>query len=243
MMRPVSSPEPPWTGPRSRARADPPLWQVVVPVRGGHGGKSRLRHVEGHLLTAEDRGRLALAMAIDTASAALGAGVGPVVLLTADPLVTADFAAVGVEVVRDGGRGLNAELTRVLSSVAGGMGVCALLGDLPALRPQELTSALERALAADDRPIHVPDWEGTGTALVAAAPEARAGLALAFGPRSAARHERLGSLPVGLELKGLRCDVDTPEAWARAVALGVGPQTARIRVSLVRPSVAVDKPD
>lgn len=101
-------------------------------------------------------------------------------------------------------------------------GVAALVGDLPALREQELTAALD---AAYEHPrSYIPDAAGTGTTLLAAGP----GVALnpQFGVESAARH---ASAAVRLDAgPGLRHDVDTTEDLDAVEALGVGPATAAV---------------
>lgn len=99
-------------------------------------------------------------------------------------------------------------------------GVAALLGDLPALRMNELAAALAAA-AAHPRSF-VPDADGTGTTLLAARPGVH--LRPAFGPGSAARH---GGAAVALDAgPGLRRDVDTEADLLAAAELGLGPATA-----------------
>jgi 2-phospho-L-lactate guanylyltransferase len=101
------------------------------------------------------------------------------------------------------------------------LAVAVLLGDLPALRAEDLLTAL-CACAWHDRAV-VPDLDGRGTVLLTGT-----GGALprpAFGPGSAARHAELATV-LPLDLPRLRQDVDDLEALAAAVALGVGPRTA-----------------
>lgn len=198
-------------------------WHVIVPVRGGRGGKSRLTDLDGRPLTEDDRVGLALAMAADTVAAAVASGCGPVHVVTADAVVSGALSARGAEIVPDQGRGLNAELLAAAESIPLQDGVLILLGDVPTVLAADLQEVIDdiRQVAAG----FVPDWEGTGTALLGWAPGAERP-ALAFGTGSAARHESLGFSPVGLGLDRLRCDVDTPAAWARAVRLGLGPATA-----------------
>jgi 2-phospho-L-lactate guanylyltransferase len=101
-------------------------------------------------------------------------------------------------------------------------GIAALVGDLPALRSQELTAAL--ADAANHPRAFVADSAGTGTTLLTARP----GVALrpAFGPGSAARHAQLAvAVSAG---PGLRADVDTAEDLSRARLLGLGRSTQSV---------------
>lgn len=213
--------------------ADRPPWRVIVPVRGGGVGKSRLVSIEGRTLTDGDRFDLALAMARDTVSAAVASDRGRVVVLTGDEVVTSMARQCGAAVAVDGGRGLNAELARVAASLAPAVGVCVLLGDVPALRPEDLAAALDLAEAERAPGVLVPDWEGTGTTLVARAPGAGSAVTFGFGPGSAERHRRAGLHVAGLHLTRLRADVDIPEAWGRAVRLGLGPATAALREHLL----------
>lgn len=106
-------------------------------------------------------------------------------------------------------------------AAVGRPGWAVLLGDLPALRAKDLVAALGRA--AEHSRALVPDAEGTGTVLLTATdgpPEPR------FGPGSAQRHA-VDAVRLDLDLPSLRRDVDTAADLAAAVALGVGPHTAR----------------
>lgn len=202
-------------------------WRVVVPVRGGLAGKSRLTAVEDRPLAESERSALALAMARDTVRAAVAARRGSVVVLTADDAVATMAAACGAGVVADTGRGLNVEL-RAVAATHPAAAVCALLGDLPTLAPSDLAELLDGAEGLDGPGAFVPDWEGTGTTCVAVV--GRPGVPpFHFGPGSAERHRRAGLVPSALGLARLRTDVDTPLAWERAVALGLGPATAALR--------------
>lgn len=208
----------------------PPSWHVIVPVRGGPAGKTRLTSLEDRGLTADDRLRLALAMASDTVRAAVASRCGPVSVVTADPGVSRVLVPLGAGIVPDLGRGLNAELTAAASAVPAEAGVLILLGDVPTVRAEDVRAVVDEI--ARHGAGFVPDWEGTGTAVVGSVPLApRPGFA--FGPASARRHEALGLPPVGTGLDRLRCDVDTAQAWARAVGLGLGPATSAARQSIL----------
>lgn len=180
-----------------------------------------------------------MAMAADTLAAALEARCGPVCVLTADASVSALARSLGAETLRDRGRGLNAELYAALTHPGPDTGVAVLLGDLPAARGDDLREVLRLVMAQPAAPhsapapgAYLPDWEGTGTALVAFAPGVGE-RAVAFGAGSARRHHELGLAPVGLDLARLRCDVDTPAAWDLAVELGLGAATAAARTRLL----------
>lgn len=192
-------------------------WALVVPVRGGTLGKSRL--------ALPNRDRLADAFARDTV-AALRAGMPSalVLVVTSDPDVAGWAGRAGCAVVADPGTGLDS---------AGAVGtsaaltdprvswVAVVLADHPALRADELprvAAALGGVTSG-----FVPDAEGTGTAVLVTS---RAGTyRSAFGPGSAARHQSLGHPRLDLDLPGLRTDVDDTDSLAAALALGVGPRT------------------
>lgn len=187
-------------------------WTVVVPLKAAASGKSRLG-------ASAD---LVRAIGLDTVAAA--AAVARVVVVTADPRTAADAAAIsGVTVVtEEEPRGLNAAIA--LGMPAADVPRAALLGDLPALRPDDLRRALDAA-ASVDRAV-VADAEGTGSTLVTA----RAGVAWesAFGEGSLARHLALGCVRLDVsEQSTLRRDVDTMAQLAEAAALGLGPRSVR----------------
>jgi 2-phospho-L-lactate guanylyltransferase len=111
-----------------------------------------------------------------------------------------------------------------------------LLGDVPALRPEDLSvalHALQTALAAHRAATMaaVPDAEGSGTVLLGA--RAAGDLVPAFGPDSLARHVRRGAVRLDLDLPRLRRDVDTPADLAQALSLGAGPRTTRAAAACV----------
>ena len=168
-------------------------WTIVVPVKGTVAAKSRLA------ATAE----LALAIALDTVEAALA--VAPVIVVTP---AAAPFAALGARVVADPGGGLSAAIDTGIAVAQGNIAV--LLGDLPALRPEELQTALDAA-AAHPRAF-VPDADGTGTVLITSTTDH----ASAFGAGSAQRHREAGYVELDLPAdSGLRSDVDTAEQLER----------------------------
>lgn len=103
--------------------------------------------------------------------------------------------------------------------------VAVLLGDLPALRPDDLDEALAAA-SAFPRAV-VVDAEGTGTTLLTAS----AGVLLdpAFGAGSAAEHLRRGHVALDVPgQSGLRQDVDRLGDLAAVAALGTGRATSQV---------------
>ncbi|MEO7447953.1 MAG: 2-phospho-L-lactate guanylyltransferase [Humibacillus sp.] len=195
------------------------LWRVVIPVKDTRHGKSRLASLVGPA-----RADLSRAIADDTIAAAVATvGAPRVVLVTADPGLARRWEGVGVVVVADPGSGLNDAITVGMQHAAG-FRVAVLLGDVPALTPADLASAL--ASAQQYRQCFVPDFDGTGTVL-------RAGddFIPRFGADSAHRHEADGAVRLELDLPRLRTDVDDAASLGVARRLGVGEATSAILTS------------
>lgn len=206
-------------------RATRPGWTVLLPLKGGATAKSRLRVAPP----------VATAIARDCLSAVVGCpAVRETVVVTSDETVAAHALATGARAVPEArpGAGLLAALRDGLRILAHGEpGPCAvLLGDLPAVRAEDLHVALDaawttlRAHPLVPTMVFVPDTEGTGTVLLAA--RGAPALDPAFGTDSARAHERRGAVRLNLDLPRLRRDVDTPGDLRHAVALGIGPHTA-----------------
>jgi 2-phospho-L-lactate guanylyltransferase len=202
---------------------------LIVPVKGGPAAKSRLRAWS----------TLATAIAGDTICAVVRCPrVADLTVVGGDGAWLRDLLAdprpePRLHHVQDAGRGLNAAVRQGaghLAHVAPDAPAAVLLGDLPALRPDSLTQALDaagRALDGDPRlvQVFVPDAPGTGTVLLAA----RAPLLLRprFGRSSAAEHGLDGALRLEVDLADLRRDVDTSDDLRAASRLGLGPRTRR----------------
>jgi 2-phospho-L-lactate guanylyltransferase len=196
---------------------------AIVPVKSPKVGKSRLTGLS------VDRRLLAAAFAADTVAACLATpAVARVLAVTEDTDVARALEALGAEVCPDGPvRGLNPAL-RHGASVARerwpSLVPVALLADLPALRPDDLGSALATvASRADGGSAYVVDADGTGTTLYTAPYD---DFDPRFGAGSAAAHADAGAWPVPGELRTLRRDVDDADGLRTALALGVGPSTA-----------------
>ncbi|WP_309117758.1 2-phospho-L-lactate guanylyltransferase [Saccharothrix sp.] len=195
---------------------------LVVPVKGLARAKTRLADVA---VDPVERAALALAFALDTLSAAtLAAGVRQVLVVTSDPAVVEEVAALGVESTPDPGAGLNpavqagADVLRRRDPTAT-IGV--LHADLPALRPTELSSAIT---AARGRRAFCADRPGTGTTLLLTTPGGALNPRLGVG--SAQAHEATGAVPLTGAWPSLRSDVDTGEDLAHATTLGLGRHSA-----------------
>ncbi|MEU8822996.1 2-phospho-L-lactate guanylyltransferase [Streptomyces sp. NPDC048636] len=200
-------------------------WTLVVPLKPLARAKSRLSEAAGDAL----RPGLALAFALDTVAAALAAGlVRGVTVVTDDPLAGRELSALGARIVPDPpGSGLNAALAHAARAVREehpGAAVAALNADLPALRSAELDQVLD--IASGLSRAFLADAAGVGTTLLSAAPGTE--LAPAFGGPSRARHRASGAREIELAgVDSVRRDVDTGEDLRAALALGVGPHTAR----------------
>lgn len=233
------------------------MWSLVIPVKRLSLAKTRLSaalgspapdDLLGDALPSNDRppvrgqlpanGRIALAMASDTVRAALAStAVLTVVVVTDDQLAVDTLSALGARVVPDAPNdGLNAALrygADLATLQRPDDGVAALSADLAALRPKELTAALDAA--AGHARAFVADVHGTGTTLLSALPGSH--LDPRFGVDSAQSHRRYGAHPLDGEWPGLRRDLDTPADLALAARLGLGPATAA-ELAVLAPDLA-----
>ena len=195
-------------------------WSLVIPVKLLAQAKSRLTGLPG-----ERRRELALAMAADTVAAAGQAeSVAAVLVITDDPDVRAMAAELGAIVLADTpAAGLNEALGFGAAYAAArwpGRGRAGLAGDLPAMRPADLAAVL--ATASGLGVAFVPDAEGTGTTLYAAAPGAQ--FRPQFGAESRQRHLASGAAEIAGP-PGLRRDVDTLDDLRQAATIGLGART------------------
>ena len=188
-------------------------WTVLIPVKALPSAKSRLVDVSAD--QAAHR-RLVEAIRRDTIAAAGAAeGVARLVAVSDEPGV------VNLPTIVQIRPGLNEALADAAWMAAKQWqmdGIAALVGDLPALRAEDLSAALRQARGPRS---FVPDASGLGTTLLVAWPGVE--LEPNFGPGSAARHAAIAdALEVGA---GLRLDVDSAADLDAAAALGLGPAT------------------
>ena len=201
------------------------VWDLVIPLKPLVLAKSRL----GDL-----RPGLALAFAQDTVAAAVACpAVRGVCVVTDDPLAAAELSALGARIVPDApGAGLNAALAhgaRAVRAERAFSALAALNADLPALRPGQLAAVLGAAGPAGRA--FLADAAGVGTTLLTAA--SGAALNPAFGGPSRARHLASGAREITLDaVDSVRRDVDTAADLRAALALGVGPHTAKATAAL-----------
>lgn len=195
-------------------------WAVVVPVKRLAGAKTRLG------LPAEERARLALAMAEDTIRACAAAEVvRHVVVVTDDPDGAAIARGAGAVVVADEpDAGLNPALRHGARHAGDAAGIATVSSDLPSMRSADLDAMLRRA-ASYSQAI-VADVAATGTVLYAAASRAR--FDPAYGELSRAAHVGAGAVDLtDFANARLRRDVDTVADLVAAWDLGAGPATRR----------------
>jgi 2-phospho-L-lactate guanylyltransferase len=184
------------------------------------------------------------------AAAAAAGSVAAVLVVTDDPVVTDIAAGLGALVLPDRpAAGLNEALAYGAAHAQAlwpERGRAGLAGDLPAARPDELTAAL--AAAARLGAAFVPDAEGTGTVLYAAAPGAD--FRPQFGPGSRNQHLATGAAEIGPAeivatagidataeqalMAGLRRDVDTVDDLRQAAVLGLGQRTRALLLADAR---------
>jgi len=211
------------------SRPAKPRFGVLVPVKPTRWAKSRLAP-----LGDAARQALVTAFAADTVRSALACpAVAEVMVVTDDHRLAADLAALGAHVLPDGtSDDLNASLVAAAAELHRrwpDLSLAALCADLPALRSEDLTAALDCA-AAHDAAI-VADTEGVGTTLMTASSLAH--FAPRFGPGSRDAHVLGGAHAIEeLEVATLRRDVDTPDDLARTLQLGVGERTESVAAGL-----------
>ncbi len=199
-------------------------WSLIVPVKRVEIAKTRLA------VDVAARTTLAVTMAVDTVTAALGCErVAMVVVVTDDGRAREALRELDVTIVADvPDAGLNAALSHGARSAATAR-VAALSSDLPALRPADLSVVLEQA-QRHARAV-VADQQGTGTTLLCA--ESVASFTPQFGVSSLAAHVAAGAYDLTpLAPESLRRDVDTVEDLRAAVRLGIGASSAAALRSL-----------
>jgi 2-phospho-L-lactate/phosphoenolpyruvate guanylyltransferase len=209
-------------------------WSIVVPAKRLELAKTRLAPLTAGAGgdASPSHSGLVLALLADTVAAARDSPlVALVLVVTDDPRAAAVVRELGAATVGDEpDGGLNAALAHGADrarSLAGGP-VAALSSDLAALRPGELTAALQAAATLPRA--FVADAAGTGTTLLAATAGA---LAPRFGPGSAAAHAAGGAVALDGDWPGLRQDVDTPADLRAAAALGLGARSAAVAARLI----------
>lgn len=187
-------------------------WTVLVPLRALPSAKSRLAAE----LPAEVHRDLVDAIRADTLEAVHDCAA------VARVVVIGDRPGSGVTLVQksDGLNGALRDGAQLAAASWPDDGVAALVGDLPALRADDLGAVL---VAAEAQPAgFVPDAAGTGTTVLTAMPGTM--LDPHYGVGSARRHRA-----IAVELaapESVRADVDTVADLDAAARIGLGRRTA-----------------
>lgn len=195
------------------AAGEDPRWSVIIPFKGGAGAKSRFSGAAG-----TDRRRLSLAFLTDTLRAvARSRCVDRVLVVSSEPALEETLGELVDSVVPDPAAGLNAAVATGVAAAHEHWPetfVAVLVGDLPALLPDDLDAALR--LATDEaRRGHpyafVADHDGTGTTAITAAPGAA--VSSRFGSDSRLHHAQAGFRELTVPADStLRLDIDDASA-------------------------------
>lgn len=196
-------------------------WTVVVPIKPWDLAKTRLALPSGQRIA------VARAMALDTLEVVSRTpGVDQVVVVSSRAEVRQVGRAFGAVALADRGMAALDPLNDAIGKARGWAIIhrpqapfAVVPADLAALTPASLRSAL--GLLARQLPAFVPDAEGTGTTVYAAATPAA--VETAYGPHSASRHEARVVTPIREADVRVRRDVDTLDDLAHAARLGLGP--------------------
>lgn len=200
------------------------MFGVVIPVKPPAIAKSRLAPLGDDV-----RRELCEAFAIDTISAVADCGLVETVLVVTDDVALAlALGEAGIRVIPDGvSDDLNATLelgAAELHRQHPGLGLAAVFADLPALKPGELTQALEQSSSEAMSFVADADRVGSTTVIAPTLELFRP----RFGQGSRLAHLQAGAVEIVADLPGLRRDVDTPEDLADALALGAGSRTSYV---------------
>jgi 2-phospho-L-lactate/phosphoenolpyruvate guanylyltransferase len=203
-------------------------YAVLVPVKPPAVAKSRLAPLGDDV-----RRDLAAAFAMDTVAALLSCEtVARVLVVTDDHVLARAMSDLGADVVPDGTSDLNGSLVQAAAEMHRrdpALRLAVVCADLPALRSDELRSAL--AAAAPAGMSFVADADRVGTTVLMASDIDS--LRPAFGDGSRGKHLDGGAHEVdGIDVPSVRRDVDDPRDLADALALGVGPRTSLVTTGL-----------
>jgi 2-phospho-L-lactate guanylyltransferase len=200
---------------------------ALVPVKRLHAAKSRLRPGFAPAVLEQ----LTLAMLEDVLGALCAAPeLTSVLVVTEDERVADAARRAGAEALVRVDEGLNPSLDAGAASLglAGSDALLVVLGDVPGIAPEDVRSLTEALAALGPRGVVLAPARDGGTAALLRRPHDV--IASAFGPQSAARHQRLarerGAPLCALALPGLAIDLDRPEDLDAFVAgPGAGPRT------------------
>lgn len=207
---------------------------VLVPLRAPGEGKTRLSPA----LSADERAVLAAAMLEDVAAALRDAPVDRVVVVAGGPAAAQVARDLDLEVVLDpvGISGLDAALAAAARRIGVLDTLLVVTADLPRLRTADVSAVLD----TDAEVVVAPTGDGGTGGLLRRPADA---IATAYGPGSAARHLRAGSVggrrTQRVERLGFRDDIDTARDLA---ALAVGPLGSATAALLPRIAAVMARP-
>jgi 2-phospho-L-lactate guanylyltransferase len=139
-------------------------------------------------------------------------------VITADWRVAIIAKRYGVDMIHDGGAGLNDALARGLARLFAEAGDCDAL-ILPIDLPLATPAALRCIVAAPEAAVIVPDEIAEGTNILRLTPPAMRRFPLNYGPQSFARHmaasQRAGITLCRIDVPELMFDVDSPRQYRR----------------------------
>jgi 2-phospho-L-lactate/phosphoenolpyruvate guanylyltransferase len=172
-------------------------WRVVVPIKQGRDGKTRLAAMLG------DNARSSLAERMAAHVLGVLQGCFDCTQITVlSPHRPANWEG---DWMRDEGRGLNAELS-AWRDAQGNSPILIIHADLPLLKKDDVQALLQ---AAGQGAALATDRAGQGTNALAIADKRP--MVLCFGANSRSRHcDQYPDVPV-LQREGLMADLDTPE--------------------------------
>ena len=181
----------------------------LLPFRSLDDPKSRL----GSVLTAGERGNLALDLLRQAIGAMLAGGIERLAVITLDERLAYAGLDPRAEVIVQRGRGLNVAVHegQAWAMLGGADGLLTVLPDLPLFSADDVRALL--AAATEEGAVIAPDRHGLGTnALLLSPPDA---IPPSFGVDSAPRHRlalALADFPVtDIQRPGTHLDLDTPD--------------------------------
>ena len=196
---------------------------AIVPLRRPGVGKTRLSSA----LCPDERAELTIAMFGDVVAALQASSVDRLLIAAAGPAAGAVAASLDVPIVLDPPdvHDLDDALAAATRRVPADRDVLIVPADLP-----RLTSTDIDALLATDGQVVVAPTNAGGTGGLLRRTGAR--IPTAFGPGSAARHQRqaaeAGLTVATIERDGFHHDIDTWTDLAALHAVELGPRTARV---------------
>lgn len=202
-------------------------WDIIVPLKDLTNAKSRLV-----TLSPRHRRDLVVAMALDTLSAVVSCERSIRVHVVTDDIDLVDAVIgldLGIAVHRGAPLGLNEAVQYVAGHLSPDAATGVLLGDLPAVRGEDLAAVID--VAACESSAVVADLDGSGCTFLSARRAEQ--LAPRFGPNSHRRHHEAGAVDIEANIR-IRRDVDVMADLLTVATLGLGPRTTAVAAEVLR---------